>query len=124
LLAEPFLLLGEIENLLRGLIADRFSNEDLAGVRDPSDAGRKIQGPDDLAFGEYLRLFEKPERWEQFGLAIDRVSFCRDLDSIRQIRNDVMHFDSDGVLPRELDSLRDFKTFLNQIQNIISPKDK
>jgi hypothetical protein len=106
LLAEPFLLLGEIENLLRGLIADRFSNEDLAGVRDPSDAGRKIQGPDDLAFGEYLRLFEKPERWEQFGLAIDRVSFCRDLDSIRQIRNDVMHFDSDGVLPRELEHLR------------------
>jgi hypothetical protein len=89
LLAEPFLLLGEIENLLRGLIADRFSSDDLAGVRDPGDSGRKIQGPDDLAFGEYLRLFEKPERWEQFGLAIDRVGFCRDLDSIRQIRNDV-----------------------------------
>ena len=112
LLAEPFLLLGEIENLLRGLIADRFSTEDLAGVRDPSDAARKIQGPDDLAFGEYLRLLEKPERWEQFGLAIDRVGFCKDLDNIRRIRNDVMHFDSDGVLPRELDSLRDFKKFL------------
>ena len=92
-------------------------------VRDPSDAARKIQGPDDLAFSEYLRLLEKPERWEQFGLAIDRVGFCKDLDNIRRIRNDVMHFDSDGVLPKELDSLRDFKKFLNQVQNIISPND-
>lgn len=123
LLAEPFLLLGEIENLLRGLIADRFSNEDLADVRDPSDATRQIQGPDDLAFGEYVRLLEKPERWDQFGLAIDRVSFCKDLDNIRQVRNDVMHFDSDGVLPKELDSLRDFKNFLHQVQNIISSND-
>jgi CBS domain-containing protein len=121
LLAEPFLLLGEIENLLRGLIADRFSTADLAGIRDPIDGARQIEGPDDLAFGEYLRLLEKPDRWEQFGLAIDRVSFCKDLDNIRRIRNDVVHFDSDGVLPKELDSLRDFKKFLNEIQSIISP---
>jgi CBS domain-containing protein len=123
LLAEPFLLLGEIENLLRGLIADRFSNADLIDGRDPNDA-REIQGPDDLAFGDYLRLLEKPERWAQFGLAIDRVSFCKDLDNIRRIRNDVMHFDSDGVLPKELDSLRDFKKFLNQVENIISSNGK
>ncbi|MBR1284904.1 CBS domain-containing protein [Bradyrhizobium sp. AUGA SZCCT0177] len=122
LLAEPFLLLGEIENLLRGLIADRFSSADLIEGRDPSDA-REIQGPDDLAFGDYLRLLEKPERWAKFGLAIDRVSFCKDLDNIRRIRNDVMHFDSDGVLQKELDSLRDFKKFLNQIQSIISSND-
>jgi CBS domain-containing protein len=120
LLAEPFLLLGEIENLLRGLIADRFSVTDLADARDLSDSNRQIQGPADLAFGEYLRLLEKPDRWKQFGLAIDRVSFCKDLDNIRRIRNDVMHFDSDGVLPKELDNLRDFTKFLNQIQNIIS----
>jgi CBS domain-containing protein len=122
LLAEPFLLLGEIENLLRGLIADRFSTEELGDVREPKDSSRKIQGPDDLAFGEYLRLLERPERWQQFGLDIDRISFCKDLDNVRRIRNDVMHFDSDGVLPKELDSLRDFKKFLNQIENIVSPK--
>ncbi|WP_291849114.1 CBS domain-containing protein [Bradyrhizobium sp.] len=122
LLAEPFLLLGEIENLLRGLIADRFSASDLTDVRDPSDSARQIHGPDDLAFGEYQRLLEKPDRWKQFGLAIDRVSFCRDLDNIRRIRNDVMHFDPEGVLQVELDSLRDFKTFLGQVQSIISPR--
>jgi CBS domain-containing protein len=120
LLAEPFLLLGEIENFIRSMIADRFSVTDLSEARDPGDGERQIQGPDDLAFGGYLRLLEKPERWKQFGLAIDRVSFCKDLDNIRRIRNDVMHFDPDGVPPKELDSLRDFTKFLNQIQNIVA----
>ena len=36
-LSEPFLVLGEIENILRGMIADRFSNSDLIGARDPKD---------------------------------------------------------------------------------------
>ncbi|WP_459162147.1 hypothetical protein ACQ5SK_08415 [Bradyrhizobium japonicum] len=45
LLAEPFLLLGEIENLLRGLIADRFSTEDLVGIRDPATALDKSTAP-------------------------------------------------------------------------------
>jgi len=122
LLAEPFLLLSEIENLLRSLIADRFSVEDLVDIRDPNDKSREIQGPGDLAFGEYLRLLEKPQRWQKFGLSIDRTAFCKDLDNIRRIRNDVMHFDSDGVLPKELDNLRDFKKFLNHVQIILSPR--
>jgi hypothetical protein len=100
------------------MIADRFTIADLSDARDPSDGERQIQGPDDLAFGGYLRLLEKPERWEQFGLQIDRACFCRDLDNIRRIRNDVMHFDPDGVPPTELDSLRDFTKFLNHIQII------
>jgi CBS domain-containing protein len=120
LLAEPFLLLGEIENFIRSMIADRFSVSDLSDAHDPSDGERQIQGPDDLAFGGYLRLLENPERWKRFGLAIDRVSFCKDLDNIRRIRNDVMHFDPDGVPPKELDSLRDFTKFLNQIQIIVA----
>ncbi|PDT82306.1 hypothetical protein CO669_34515 [Bradyrhizobium sp. Y36] len=120
LLAEPFLLLGEIENFIRSMIGGRFSIADLNDARDPSDTERQIQGPHDLAFGGYLRLLEKPERWKQFGLAIDRASFCKDLDNIRRIRNDVMHFDPDGVPPKELDSLRDFTKFLSHIQNIVA----
>jgi len=30
-----------------------------------------------------------------------------------------MHFDPDGVPPKELDGLRDFRKFLDQIQNIV-----
>jgi CBS domain-containing protein len=120
LLAEPFLLLGEIENFIRSMIADRFSVTDLVDARDPNDGDRQMQSPADLTFGGYLRLLENPERWKKFGLAIDRSSFCRNLDNIRRIRNDVMHFDPDGVPSKELDSLRDFTKFLSQIQNIVA----
>jgi CBS domain-containing protein len=118
ILSEPFLLLGEIENLLRGMIAERFTNSDLENVRDPDDADREIKSPADLTFGEYVRLLENPERWEKFGLSIDRIKFREGLEKVRAIRNDVMHFDPDGIAPEQLKSLRDFANFLNVIQNI------
>ena len=117
-LAEPFLLLGEIENLVRAMIADRFSAAELLEARDPSATDRDIQGVDDLNFGEYIRLLENPDRWKQFSIQVDRVTFCKDLDRVRQIRNDVMHFDPDGVPSDDLDTLRYFTNFLKQIQAI------
>ena len=50
-LAEPFLLLGEIENHVRRLVADRFSNEELANARDAGDPGRSVSGVADLTLG-------------------------------------------------------------------------
>jgi predicted transcriptional regulator len=117
-LTEPFLLLGEIENLIRGMIGDHFSNSDLACARDPTDGAREIEGPANLNFGDYIRLLENPDRWKQFGLAIDRVRFCKDLDSVRLVRNDVMHFDPDGITQNQLDILRDFTSFLRSLQAI------
>jgi hypothetical protein len=76
-LAEPFLLLGEIENLIRGMIGDRFSASDFASARDPNDSGRKIAGPADLAIGESIRLLENPDRWQQFVPELDRMTFCK-----------------------------------------------
>jgi predicted transcriptional regulator len=45
LLAEPFLLLSEIENLLRNIIGDCFSSAELSDARDPSETNRKVDGP-------------------------------------------------------------------------------
>ncbi len=56
-LAEPFLLLGEIENHIRRLIDGKFTGTELASVRDPGDESREINSVADLAFGEYVRLF-------------------------------------------------------------------
>jgi hypothetical protein len=119
LLSEPFLLLGEIENILRSMIADRFSNSDLIEVRDPNDPTRQINSPSDLAFGEYVKLLENADRWKKFGIGIDRVKFREHLEQVRLIRNDVMHFDPDGVPASELKRLRDFANFLKRIQSII-----
>ena len=57
-MSEPFLLLGEIENHVRRIIANKYPLEILKGVRDPADQSRPIQAVSDLTFGEYIRLLE------------------------------------------------------------------
>jgi hypothetical protein len=117
-LAEPFLLLGEIENHIRRVLGSRFTKEQLAEGRDPSETEREINGVADMNFGEYIRLLERPDRWKQLQLPIDRKTFCKELDGVRRIRNDVMHFDPDGVAPEQLDALRDFARFLQRLQGV------
>jgi CBS domain-containing protein len=101
-LTEPFLLLGEIENLIRNMIGDRFSSAELKMATDPGMDNREVSGVADLSFGEYVRLLEKPDRWDKLCIAIDRSIFCKNLDRVREIRNDVAHFDPDGITPDDL----------------------
>jgi CBS domain-containing protein len=121
-LTEPFLLLSEIENLIRNLIGDRFTAAELLEAREPSSDNRKVQSVADLTFGEYKVLLEKPERWERLQLAVNRVLFCKDLDRVRGIRNDVVHFDPDGITTEDLDTLRGFARFLKQLETIQQAK--
>jgi len=117
-LGEPFLLLGEIENQIRTLIHERFTKQDLEGVRDPSDSDREVNDVSDLTFGEYLRLVENQNRWSKLDLSIDRAVFVKYLDHVREIRNDVMHFDPDGITEGDLEALRQFAQFLQRLQDI------
>jgi predicted transcriptional regulator len=117
-LAEPFLVLGEIENHIRNLVRGKFSSDELTSVRDPGDAARTIDGVEDLTFGEYLRLLENGERWERLDLQIDRPTFVKDLEEIRTIRNDVMHFDPEGIDEAEVTKLRKFAEFLRLLEKL------
>lgn len=119
-LGEPFLLLGEIENHLRSFLAGRFSRFELQAVRDPADAARAVEDVADLGYGDYIRLLEEPSRWERIGLALDRKAFIRELDEVRRIRNDVMHFDPDGIGDRDLAALRQFVLFLQRLRALSS----
>jgi hypothetical protein len=112
--------LGEIENHVRSLIQrGGFTNAELHDCCDPSDIDRSIDGIFDLTFGEYLRLPEKEDFWSRLNLSIDRTIFIDKLDKIREIRNDVMHFDPDGITESELDTLRKFAGFLQKMQPIL-----
>lgn len=117
-LGEPFLVLGEIENQIRTLIHKKYTREELESVRDPDDPDREVNDVSDLTFGEYLRLIEKPDRWDKLGIPADRRVFVAHLDRVREIRNDVMHFDPDGIAEDELDALRQFTRFLQQLQAV------
>jgi CBS domain-containing protein len=121
-LAEPFLLIGEIENQIRLMIEGRFTKKELAEVRDPGDAGRAVESVSDLTFGEYQRLLENPDRWRKVSQQLDRNSFIERLDRVRDIRNDVMHFDPDGLPSEELELLRDFVRFLRHVKELTHKK--
>jgi len=114
-LAEPFLSLGEVENHIRRMIDKRFDIDDLKAARDPADVAREVESVSDLTFGEYVRLLENSDRWEQLAPHIDRARFIKSLDAIRRIRNDVMHFDPDPLPPTDLKVLRNFVTFLQRL---------
>ncbi len=115
-LGEPFLLLGQIENHIRSLIAEKYTREELTDARDPADSGREIEDVADLTLGEYVRLLENPRRWEKMGVRVDRKTFIGELNRVLRIRNEVMHFDPDGVAPEDLNTLRKFARFLSALQ--------
>ena len=115
-LAEPFLLIGEIENHIRSLIDGRFTQPQLAAVRNENDPDRRIESVADLTLGEHIRLIENPDNWARLGLKADRSVFVRELDIVRQLRNDVMHFDSDRITDVERASLRNFVQFVHQLK--------
>lgn len=117
-LSEPFLLLGEIEQHIRRLICGKFTADELKGVRDPNDSGREIESVADLAMGEYIRLLEDPTYWERLGLPIDRAAFIEHLQTVRRIRNDIMHFDPDPLGRDDLASLRQFAVFMRSLREL------
>lgn len=119
-LSEPFLLLSEIENHVRLVIDGKFTAEELASVKDSSDPNRVIESVADLTLGEYIRLLENPANWSKVGLAVDRKIFIQELDKVRIIRNDVMHFDPDGITEEDHRLLRHFLQFMHEMRELSS----
>lgn len=120
-LSEPFLLLSEIENHIRNLINGQFTIEELKSACTEGDSQRRerVKYASDLTFGEYIRLLEIPSNWDKIKFKGDRKVFCAALDEVRQIRNDVMHFDPDGIDEQQEDRLRKFSRFMNEIDRIV-----
>jgi hypothetical protein len=58
------------------------------------------------------------DRWQKLKLPIDRAVFCSELDEVRKIRNDVMHFDPVGIHEEDLQRLRFFSQFLRRLHQI------
>jgi CBS domain-containing protein len=117
-LSEPFLLLGEIEQHIRRMIVGKFTPDELKLACDRNDSGREIQSVADLTMGEYIRVLENPSHWGKIGLRIDRATFVEQLQTVRRIRNEVMHFDPDPLSPDDLVSLRQFSAFMQSLREL------
>jgi len=118
-LAEPFLLLREIELHIRQLLQDKVSPEDLDWLASADTTAPKPQSISDLSFGGYIRLLQRPQVWTRLSLNIDQASLTVQLEEVRQIRNDVMHFDPDPMTLKQLDALKNAAKFMQQLYELL-----
>jgi len=113
--ATPFFILGEIDYLLRGFVSDEWTIEQVIDACDP-DGERGIESHDDLTFGDYQRMLEHPGRFEVLGWPLDRKTFVKALNDVRETRNRVAHFDPDPLEPETVALLRNFLYMLRDLR--------
>jgi predicted transcriptional regulator len=113
-LSEPFLYLGQIENSLRVLLNDKFTVEELKEIKYAGDE-REIDSVSDLSFTEYIELIRRGDNWSKIKLPLDCDQFTKNLEEVRDIRNDVMHFTTDRLDEEQEQVLRQTAQFLKEI---------
>jgi len=118
-LAEPFLLLREIELHIRQLLQEKVTIDDLASLVSDDAGAPTPKSISDLSFGGYLRLLQRPQVWSKLALNIDQAAMTSQLDEVRLIRNDVMHFDPDPMTPDQLEALKKAAKFMQQIYELL-----
>jgi predicted transcriptional regulator len=121
---EPFLLLREIELYVRRLLTGKICASDFE-LLGSSGAGskKKPQSIADLTFGQYQRLFQHPQIWAKLNLKIDSIALDDLLETVRLIRNDVMHFNPDPMTPDQLGLLKRAVRFMQRLDDFL-PKAK
>lgn len=92
---------------------------EMRAVRDRLDASKPINDASGLSFGDYVRILEKPELWKKINLPFDQAMFVKQLDEIRNVRNQLMHFNPNGIAAEDLQKLREFARWLQKIQDVI-----
>lgn len=113
-IAEPFLLIGEIERLLRWLILRRDVDLSLALRASGASESKEQLTPNDLTLGDLQRLVQHPEAWRELNVGYDQKKVCAELDRVRLLRNEVMHF-REPLTPDDLRALRGFLSLLRKM---------
>jgi len=111
-MASPFFIIGRIDQSLRRIIETTFPMKTIAPLCDP-DGLRGLRTCDQLTMGDYQRILENPDCWANLGWQLYRKTFCARLQEIAQVRNNLMHFNSDP-LPRDTVSM--LQNFINLLQ--------
>ncbi len=102
----PFLLIGEIENLLRWLIREITIGEALGLDTEPDK--------DELTLGQVQRVLEHANCWSQLDLSYDQKAFCDGLNRVRETRNALMHF-REPLTAQQRSELEGFARLVKQV---------
>ncbi len=117
-LAGPFLNVGEIERYLRSLVHRKFTIDEMREALPDSADGQTVSGPEDLTLGGYQRLLEREELWNRLNLKLERKEFVKQLEWVRKVRNDIMHFNPDGIEPEDIEKLERLVTFFRDLNRM------
>lgn len=123
-MAEPFLIIEQIENHIRKLLDQKFAVDELCFSDSQEEKPKPINSLSDLTFGQYIRIISDPKKFEKLKLKVDRTIMIKQLDEVRKIRNDVMHFDPDGITQQNLELLRQTVAFLHTVTTTLKYKNK
>lgn len=117
-LAGPFLTIGEIEGYLRSLIHGKFTVEELNESLSSSSTAHEISGPEELTLGGYCQLLGREQLWNRLSLNINRKEFVKNLHWVREKRNDVMHFDPEGLDPEDVEKLENIAKLFRSLRRM------
>ncbi|WP_369189917.1 CBS domain-containing protein [Streptomyces sp. R08] len=102
--ARPFLLIGDLDRQLRRVISERLDLAEVIPLCDP-DGLRKLASFDQLSYGDYQQVLSNQKQWDCLGWPLDRKAFAARLDELREVRNELMHFNDkdkagDAAIPK------------------------
>lgn len=112
ILSEPFFIIEQIENLIRRILDDILTFDDINSVLDVNKYDKEIKHLSDLSFGHYVRIIENESLFKKLNIHIDRVILQKMLAEVNIIRNEVMHFNPEEMGADELQKLRETRDFL------------
>jgi CBS domain-containing protein len=120
-LSTPFILIGELDQVLRQIISRTFTLEEITSVCN-REGRREITSFDDLEMGDYQSILGNPDRWSQLGWPqLDRATIVKRLDELRVIRNNVMHFNPEPVPSNTVGRLRNILKLLRDFGGPAAP---
>jgi CBS domain-containing protein len=117
-MTEPFLLLSQIEKQVRKLIFDRCRLDEATFDATPKTT---IESPAaaKLTFGAYQRALESEENWTKAKTAYNRKIVVEGLHAVREIRNDIMHFNADPQDEEKDSPLQTLRNFVALMESVL-----
>lgn len=113
-LALPFQMIGEVEGYLRRRIHSRLSQNQINAAL-ANAHNRDIQDAHGLTFADYITLVGNDRTWELLELIrVDRKVLIDHLDWLRELRNDIMHFNVDEPRSTDLAKLKRLVEYFRQ----------
>jgi len=118
-MAKPFLLLEQIEKLIRELLDAKLTRDDIMKTLDPTKMSKTFTDLSSLSFGNYPLIIKDEENFKKLGFNVSREVFVNSIINAGDIRNKVMHFNPSqnevNYIPQLEGTLRLLKAIINPL---------